>query len=249
MLKLVVCDWNRTLFRDHFEESFFKQLSREVLWDHLSRAQVRTGLGVFWTGLKCYLLNTLARFDRPRTLDYVRQINEMLSPAVFRGMTPEFLEQYTRRYGPRMVGRLDRRLLGPLHRQHVAGRFEWGIISSGYVGGIESTLRCGGYDVDFVIANNFSRRDERIYAYRISVLDNKLELLEERVASRGLDWAEVMYIGDNEQDIECMQRVGHPVVSLLASTTNRRRLTDATDAFAPSGEADFERHLAERVGH
>jgi len=37
MLAMVVCDWNRTLFRDHYEKTFVVTLSRKVFFRRVAR--------------------------------------------------------------------------------------------------------------------------------------------------------------------------------------------------------------------
>ena len=243
MLTTVICDWNRTLLSDHFEESFFVPLSRGVLCQALLAGRLGRAISLAGVGVWCYGLVARARMSPGGSLEPIRRISELLNRHVLPGLEADRLARYRRRYGARAARRLDRRLLDPLLAIRRERGIRLGVISSGCRGGIEAVLGQAGLDVDFVVANDFAFADGAVTEYELTVMDNKADVLADVLASRQIDPAGVMYIGDNAQDENCLAMVGYPVVSMLARRRERRRLTAQCGAFAPRSQAEFARHL------
>jgi len=243
MLQMIVCDWNGTLFRDRLEETFFFGLCRRAFWRAALRGRVGKVGRLIGRGVRCYLAYRAARKDPQRTLEHIARIVGLLNPVVFAGLGREELDAYARAYTRKIQPLLDRRLLDPLARIAATTEIPVGVISAGCRRGIEVALAEAGLRPDFVIANEFRFDGEVTAGFDFSVGENKRELLADLLSRRGIDPADVMYVGDSPQDEPCFDLVGLPVVSFFADPADRARLARKHGAFAPTDQAAFEAHV------
>ena len=248
MLRLIVCDWNGTLFRDTLEEAYFVGLCRRVLWRSLWPLRVRKAASIAVAGVRCYAAYLRARFRPQGTLRQIGRIIELLNGPVFAGISAAELEAYTVQYGYRVRSGLDWRLLDPLRAIHDETRVPLGVISSGCRRGIAAALSEAGCEFDFILANDFRMDGEAVGAFEFTLTDNKWEILRGVLAERGIDPRDVMYIGDSEQDAACMENVGFPVLSFWARPAVKEQFARQYGAFAPADEEAFEQHVRAAIG-
>jgi len=242
-LRLIVCDWNGTLFRDTLEEAYFAGLCWRQYRLAARRGDIRRMGEMTILGAQCYWLYFAARLHPRRTLDYIARVIGLVNRRVIRGLPRAELEDFTRRYARRVRRKLDRRLLEPLRDFRAAAGVPLGVISSGCRIGVEAVLAEAGWPFDFIVANEFRTAGEVCEAFEFSLTDNKAAVLGEVLARRGVDPRHVMYVGDSEQDEECFRLVGMPVVSFFARRRMKERFARQYGAFVPADRADFERHL------
>lgn len=243
MLKAIICDWNRTLFPDEYEEGFFGGLCRRAFARSLLRGEVRRTIRLVDLAQKCYRLLYKARKDRARTPTYVALVTALMNRYALRGLPASFVEHYVESYARRASRRLDHRLLDPIDevRRHRGVRV--GILSSGCHSGIRRTLELAGHEVDFILANEFVYRDGEVDHFRITVMRNKLPLLERALRELEVTPEQTLYVGDSLQDEQCFQRVAYPVTSFWTRPEERERFRAGCGAFCPASEDDFRRYL------
>jgi YrbI family 3-deoxy-D-manno-octulosonate 8-phosphate phosphatase len=57
-----------------------------------------------------------------------------------------------------------------------------------------------------------SRRCEKLKIPCYQGFEDKTDFLEKLVSDHGLDWAQVAYVGNDVNDVPCLERVGVPIV-------------------------------------
>ncbi len=248
MVRLIICDWNGTLFGDLFEETFCFGLCRDAALRAIRRADLPKLVRLAKAGLRGFGMYCAARRRPDRAVGHIRRIIESLNPDVFRGIRRDRLDAYTARYAAKASSGLDRRLLDPLCAVAAEASLPVGVISSGCRRAIAATLAAAEYHFDFVIANWFRMAGDVTASLEFDVADNKREHLTALLAERQVDPADVMYIGDSPHDAPCFELVGTPVVSLLATVPHKQQFRRTCGAFVPTDREDFERYLRVAAG-
>jgi len=243
MLRMIVCDWNGTLFRPALDGTYFIGLCRRAFFRAVWRGDVRKAARLTATGVRCFGRYCAAKARPDHAVRHVARVVELLNPDVFSGLRREELAAYTRRYARAIGPRLDRRLLAPIARAVARTGIETAVISAAYHGAIEAALDEAGQPFDRVLANDFHMDGEATARFELAVGENKAELLAGLLAERGLDADEVMYVGDSPPDETCMRAVGLPVVSFYATRAHKRRFAETCGAFVPASSEEFERHV------
>jgi FMN phosphatase YigB (HAD superfamily) len=245
MIRMIVCDWNGTLFHDTLEEAFFAGLCWRVYWRAARHGDIMRMGEMTLLGAQCYWLYFMARLNPARTLEYIGKVVDLVNPRVIHGLPRSELESHTHHYARRVAHKLDRRVLDPLRKFRQETGVPVGVISSGCRVGVEAALEEAHYPLDFIMANEFRLNGDVCEAFEFAFSDNKAAVLAELLKRRGVNPREVMYIGDSEQDEECFRLVGMPVVSLLARESMKERFFRKHEAFVPLDQAAFDRHLRE----
>ena len=245
MVKLLICDWNRTLCRDYFEEGYFGGICWRVFFRALVEGDVARCLSLMRVGVKCYRLFWRAMWHHDRALDYIEQITELINEGVISGLGLRFVDEFTARYARRTARKLDGRILGPMREARERFGLRVGVISSGSRRGIERAMAEAGCGADFVLANDFIVASGAVAGLALRIMRNKADVLDDLLAREGLDPADVMYVGDSRHDEECLRRVGWPVVSFLARKKDKPLFARRCGAFVPEKADDFRRHLFE----
>jgi len=246
-LRLIVCDWNGTLFREELEQTFFFGLCRRAVWRAVRRFNVRAMARLALRGMRC-LAHYLAARRHPRLVTHhIGCIMALLEPDVLHGLTRDELAAYTQSYAQRIQGHLDRRLLDPLAAAREESGVRLGVISAGCREGIAAALAAEGTPFNFIEANEFTMDGDVTDSFDFALADNKHAVLVGLLALRNVDPAGVMFIGDSPQDEECLRAVGYPVVSFFASDSRKRQLAADCGAFVPADQADFARYLAAAI--
>ena len=248
MLRMILCDWNGTLFRDTLEEAYFVGLCRRAVFRAARRGRLGRLARLTAAGARCYLQYAAARLRPSETMPRIGRIIELLNPVVFRGLTAGELAAYDAEYARRVQPKLDRRLLDPLWATHRRCGAEMGVLSAGCRAGIAAALRAAGCEVNLILANEFRMDGDVVAGFDFALTSNKADALEALLAERGVAPEDVLYVGDGEHDEQCLRLVGYPVVSFYATRTARRQLTENCGAFAPTTREQLERHLARVAG-
>ena len=241
MLKMVICDWNRTLFPDVFEEGYFGGLCWRVF---VRDADFDRAFRLARMGAACFRLFFAAWADRTRMLECITEITRRINREAIRGLPAAFVEAFTRGYARRAAGKIDRRIFEPLREVREAHGVRLAVISSGSRLGIRSALVQAGCAFDFVLANDFRLHGDTVEALELRIMANKADVLADLLAEQGVDAGEAMYIGDSQPDAACFSQVAWPVVSFLARSKEKRRFAEQYGAFVPRVGDDLRRHLA-----
>lgn len=250
MLRAVICDWNRTLFGDEYEIEFFLGLAKRAAMTSFAGLKL-TQLYRLWKAKKrcearCQQLVLGAPIGIQRAA-LLEEIVNLMNQVLVRGLPNEVLNRYIPNYATEARKRLDQKLLRPLKRVREEHGVLLGIISSGCDVAIKETLAADGYQFDFVRANYFQRDGDTLRAFKLEIFDNKLEVLKVALLERKIKLDNVMYIGDDWQDHECLQAVRFPIISFLARAEVRADFQRTLNAFVPNTEEEFERCLCKAL--
>ena len=244
MLKLIICDWNRTLFTDYYEETFFKGIFQKVFLRSLKNIQLLKAIRLLKTSKKIKDLFRLAKEGKNQEkLGCIKEILGLLNKNITQELHADFLESYAQDYADRAGNRLDRRILNPLRDIQEKYGIKLGIISSGYSKGIKYTLEKNGYKFDFIVANDFIIGSDKVVSFELKILDNKEGVLKEILLLNRMSSDEVMYIGDDLLDKNCLAMVRFPMVSFLASDENKKIFSEKANIFMPKSEEDMQAYL------
>ena len=243
MLKLAICDWNRTLYPDYFEEGYFGGICVWSLLRAIWNAEIERIVTMFCLGLRCCALFLKAMVHRDGALEYITQITETINRGIIAGLPADSVDRFTEWYARWAARRLDRRLLGPLWAARRRYGVRLAVISSGSRVGIQRTLERAGCPFDVVVGNEFRFDGDVVASLELSVMANKAEILGELLAREGITRDEVLYVGDSRPDEGCFAEVGYPVVSYLAREKDKLRFGRRHGAFVPRNGEEFARHL------
>jgi len=250
MIRIAVCDWNRTLFEDPYDSAFFFGLMRKSAFDRFRAVNLKRLFGLLKTHYECEsLLKRCLRLeatDSQARAELVSAIVEILNRHIIQGIPARLLDAYLDEYALRAATRLDQRLLGPLTRLHRDFGLTVVVLSSGCQSGIERTLTKVGFPFESVIANSFEREGDCLTRFKITVYGNKGAILKDLLQEKRVDLGEAAFIGDDWEDRDCFEMVGLPVVSFFASQENKALLAKTCHAFVPKTEVDVEKLLCPR---
>lgn len=246
MIEAIICDWNRTLFEDYYEEIFFKGIFKHVIFENIKKLNAKKLLVLLRARDECIKSYRFRDGDmRGSIINILAALNEHL----INGLSVSFIKQYTERYAISAINRLDRKILDPLKRLKIANGIKLGIISSGYKTGIRQILDKAGYLFDIIEANDFEINDNTIIKFRLNIFDNKLYVLQKILFDNRINSSNVIYIGDDMQDEACFKNVGYPIVSFLANDYHRNYFFQKIKAFLPNNANEFENYLLRMMNY
>ena len=241
MLKLVICDWNRTLFKDYFEETFCRQVFKAVAVKALKNFNIPEIISLILVAFKSKHL--LWRAKKGKTTDSIYKLIELLNKDLFNKIAKDDLNKLLKAYVQAGMDKLDLRVLKPLQNLKERKNIRLGIISSGYYQGIKQILERSGFIFDFIIADDFLTIGPQGVRFELKVNSNKGDILKRIVKEEKVENENVMYIGDDSRDESCFRDVGYPVAAFLATEENKRRFKKAYNAFVPETQRGFEKYL------
>jgi len=239
----IICDWNGTLTGHRNEMPLLSTV----------------GNGLFKASLP-FRLNKAARIIRGKRelkalergakdmklSDFINEIFRVYNSRIVEGFPVEKVYRLIDEFAakPETQAQLDHRVLRPVEECRREGKIT-GILSAGYRYGIQETLKVAGYgsSFDFYAADELEHEDGRAVGFGLNIYGKKrsylLDLLEERNIAPGT----VAYMGDTDDDTECFDIVGYPIVPFLAPDEAKERYSREYNAFVPEDEADLLRYL------
>jgi phosphoglycolate phosphatase-like HAD superfamily hydrolase len=241
MLKLVICDWNRTLFKDYFEETFCRQVFKTVAVKALMNFNISEIISLVFVAFKAKRL--LWRARQGKSTDSIYELVELLNKDLFSKIAKNDLNKLLKAYVQAGMAKLDLRILKPLQSLKERKNIRLGIISSGYYQGIKQILENSGFTFDFIIADDFLTIGPQGMRFELKVNSNKGDILKQIIKEEKVESENVMYIGDDSRDENCFPEVGFPVAAFLATDENKRRFKKAYNAFVPKTQRGFEKYL------
>jgi hypothetical protein len=241
MLKLIICDWNRTLFEDYFEETFCASVFKFVAARAAKRFDLFEIISLLILAFKSKHLVRRAR--QGKTINTIPALIKLLNKYLFSKITGGDLAMLLERYVAVGTIKLDSRILMPLQSLRERKNIRFGIISSGYYRGIKQILEKSGFVFDFIIANDFLSVAPGGMHFEFKISSNKADVLEKILEEEKVEREAVMYIGDDSRDENCFREAGFPVVSFLAVDKDKQRFKKMYNAFVPSSQREFEEYL------
>ena len=244
MLRMIVSDWNGTLFSDPLEEKFFQGLCKKAFYKALRKMSLRTMTSLLMRGAWGFREYLSAKGRKTKTLEHIAKLVEILNPCVFAGLTQAELDEYAWKYAFQIQKKLDMRLIWPIRRLVREDGMPLVVISSGCKEGIIPAMELMDIRVSEVVANVFVMDESGITTgFDFKITDNKADLLADILAERGVDASEVMYLGDSLADEECFSMVGYPVISFFAEDALKEKFARKLGTFVPVDQDDFEKYL------
>lgn len=249
--KVIVSDWNGTLFQDKDEGK---------LWEYVAFAGLKRHPSVALAALQLYRLK--AAYKRGE-IGYDK-IYDAFNKGVLSRMKPDEVEKYIDAYAMlnETQAKVDNRLWRPIDIAHSQG-VKTAVLSTGSHRNIRAILRWHGqrafsdsypneHSFDRVVANYLvPAGNGSMFDYR-KVFDG----LDKRTAFLKLhhilnipfqDMVNILYIGDSETDVPTMELVkglgGKIAASFFASDDFKQQISKDFSAHVPESEEDFARFL------
>jgi len=244
--KIIVCDWNRTLCSDYYEETFFNIYFRKIFYIFIRQFEVIKAIRFYLAGKKCKRLFFLSKNAADKE-KYIKESIDFLNINLVKGSNKSVLEESMKEYISIAKSLLDVELLDFLKKIKNKYNIKMGILSGGYCKGIKGALESCGYEFDFILSNDFVLDGNNVMGFSLDVFLNKKSLLEEVLQKQNMDLKDVIYIGDNRFDLDCFEAVGYPVCSFLSSNIDKIFLKKRLNIFIPKSIEDFKDYLEEAL--
>lgn len=241
MVKLIICDWNRTLFEDYFEETFCASVFKFVGAKEAKKVNIPEIISLITLAFKSKQLVGCAK--QGKVIDTITELIELLNKGLFSKITKGDLTKLLETYVKAGKAKLDLRILEPLRSLKERKNVRLGIISSGYYWGIKQKLEKNGFLFDFIIANDFLPVVPQGVRFEFKISSNKADILKQIIREEKVGREDVIYIGDDSRDENCFREVGFPVVSFLAVGKDKQRFKNTYNAFVPLDQNGFEKYL------
>lgn len=249
MIEAIVCDWNKTLFKDAHESEFFTGLIKKVAFSFPNYLNLRKLYQALEARRICreiyskYLINRVVSRQEDRAR-FFGKIIEVLNNRVIEGTPSSLLKTYVEEYAIGALRRLDWDLLNCLATVHRKYSTPVLIISSGCATAIKRTLELAKFPFESVIANDFEMKDDKLISrFNWAIYGNKGLILQSILRQKGLSLDEVAFIGDDWEDRDCFRMAKFPIVSFYADENSRARLVEYLNVFAPRSAIELESFL------
>ena len=248
--KLIVLDWNGTLFRMLDDRGLATQLAKAVL-GAAGRQLLRGRLGALGV-FGGFALGRLAyerakrRYDRGEIT--LAELVEPFNRTILRGAPLGLIEGAADAYGAQHARLLDERMLQPLSEAHARGSRLF-IYSAAYDRGIRAVLDAAGLGGAFeeLVCNTLEHKDGRALGLTARYRDDKAgDFKAEFLDRRGWSPSGIVYAGDNAADepiAELLPR-GHFAVPFLAPDAFKEHMSAAYGAFVPESTDELSAYLS-----
>jgi len=247
--KLIVLDWNGTLFRTLDDRVLVRHLAKAVL-GAAARQVLRGRLGAlavfggFALGRVAYE-RAKKRYDRGEI--GLAELVEPFNRTILRGAPLSLIEGAADAYGARHASLLDQRMLQPLSEAHARGS-RLVIYSAAYDRGIRAVLDASGLGGVFeeLVCNTLEQEDGRALGLTARYRDDKAgDFKAEFVDRRGWSPSGIVYAGDNAADepiAELLPR-GRFIVPFLAPDAFKEHMSAGYGAFVPESTDELSAYL------
>ena len=247
--KLIVLDWNGTLFRTLDDRVLVRHLAKAVL-GAAARQVLRGRLGAlavfggFALGRVAYE-RAKKRYDRGEI--GLAELVEPFNRTILRGAPLSLIEGAADAYGARHASLLDQRMLQPLSEAHARGS-RLIIYSAAYDRGIRAVLDASelGGVFEELVCNTLEQEDGRALGLTARYRDDKAGDFEaEFVDRRGWSPSGTVYAGDNAADepiAELLPR-GRFIVPFLAPDAFKEHMSAGYGAFVPESTDELSAYL------
>ena len=247
--KLIVLDWNGTLFRTLDDRVLVRHLAKAVL-GAAARQVLRGRLGAlavfggFALGRVAYE-RAKKRYDRGEI--GLAELVEPFNRSILRGAPLSLIERAADAYGAQHASLLDERMLQPLSEAHARGS---GLViySAAYDRGIRAVLDAAGLGgaFDELVCNTLEREDGRALGLTARYRDDKAgDFKTEFLDRRGWSPSGITYAGDTfvDEPIAGLLPRGHFIVPFLAPDAFKEHMSAAYGAFVPESPDELSAYL------
>lgn len=147
-----------------------------------------------------------------------------------------------------MSGRLNRELIASLKHVQISKKVPVGIISSGCWENIESGLAGYQFYPAYLAANKFAIKANGQVYFDFAIYTNKSFILKSWTREYGFSPDSLLFIGDDQEDLDCFAMVGFPVVMPTACDQVKCYLRKMVkDIFVPNNIDELINYLNERT--
>jgi phosphoglycolate phosphatase-like HAD superfamily hydrolase len=239
----IVCDWNGTLIRYRDERPLLERLAIDLFQDSVPFHPLRA-LRILRSRRPLEALYSQKRDDGES--DFVRDMFRIYNRQIVRGAPMSLIRRSIERYTSCIINEhaLDFRVLRAIERCHLSGKTT-GILSAGYIHGIESVLTAVGHrrHFHFCEADRLRHEGGRAIEFELNIYRRKPEHLLRVLDDHCLLPETTAYLGDSEDDEGCFAIVGYPVVAFLAPDDLKERYAQEYNAFVPKDERELTSYL------
>ncbi|MBF0490396.1 MAG: hypothetical protein HQL15_07215 [Candidatus Omnitrophica bacterium] len=243
MLRLIVTDWNRTIFEDYYEETFLKILYKNIFINSLSVLDFGKIFNLIVFNVRFQRVFRDLKGDLGNKSDCIEQAKKLLHSHLFENLSNRILEKSTQEYSVAVAHKLDKRILDPIYQLSKEKGIQIVIISSGYDIGIKKVLENNAYYFDFIFANKFDVQDQAVKQFQYHILNNKQEILRRFLLDHNIPSEGVLYVGDDEMDRGCLEYVGYPVASFFTPEKTLKLMKTIKNIYIPKDQTQFEVYL------
>ena len=247
--KLIVLDWNGTLFRTLDDRVLVRHLAKAVL-GAAARQVLRGRLGAlavfggFALGRVAYE-RAKKRYDRGEI--GLAELVEPFNRSILHGAPLSLIERAVDAYGAQHASLLDERMLQPLSEAHARGS-SLVIYSAAYDRGIRAVLDAAGLGgaFDELVCNTLEREDGRALGLTARYRDDKAgDFKTEFLDRRGWSPSGITYAGDTfvDEPIAGLLPRGHFIVPFLAPDAFKEHMSAAYGAFVPESPDELSAYL------
>jgi phosphoserine phosphatase len=245
---VLISDWNGTLIASRDEKGIMQSIAMDYAVASLPLRLTHL-IRLFKVQRK---LNELYREGRrDDEFDYVIEMFRVFNAHIVNGLPVDFVNRSIERNAAKKktLENIDISLLRIIDRCHREGK-QTGILSAGFEENIRASLRNAGYDCsfDFYEANLLKHENGKAIGFDLSIYRKKYQFLQDLLKRRNIDERHVVYIGDSEDDAECFEFVGFPVVSFMAPAEIKNLYARKYKAFVPETEQDLSVYLGLKSG-
>jgi phosphoserine phosphatase len=239
----IICDWNGTLIGHRNEMPLFSFVGNGLFKASLPFC-LRKAARILKGKRELKVLQLEAK--KMSVHEYVAEIFRIYNARIVEGFPLKVVHHLIDEFAalPETQEQLDHNILRPVAECRRDGKTT-GILSAGCRYGIEATLKVAGYGAsfDFYTADELEHSNGRMVGFGLSIYGNKRTYLLDLLNERNIAPETVAYMGDTDDDAECFDIVGYPVVPFLAPDEAKERFARKYDAFVPEDEADLLRFL------
>ena len=239
-LKLVVSDWNGTLFQ-HVDDG---ELQRELAYTAFRGDFVSAFRGRIWRVTRIFsALRTRsalrAAVDRWHKGEApFSDVQELFGRSVLRGRPEHFVTSVVDRFAESNAMLVDRRMLEPIRQMRSEGKAT-AILSAAYDYGIMRSLEEAGHAETFetIVANKLLVEDGMAVRFTTDFIEHKADgFKDEFLERRGYRPDTVVYSGDthNDEPIAGLLPAGNFIVPFLAADAFKQHMAQSYGAFVPS---------------
>lgn len=239
-LEAIVADWNGTLISERNETPILKHIAVDVARSLIPFHPLKLAKLL---SAERELTKLYREGRQDEEFDFVSAMYQVYNQKIIDGTPMSVVRKSVERYAkkPEVQEKLDFRILRLLRKYHDENRI-CGVLSAGYVYGIDRILAISGYrdSFDFLFADTMVENGGKASRLLLKIYKHKTLLLKKLLEEKKIDAAKTAYIGDTEDDEGCFKLVKYPVVSFFAPDDFKVRCAQKYCAFIPNGEKELQ---------
>jgi len=246
--RIIVSDWNGTLFDDKIDELQLKEIIfagfRDLIMEFLKGEKNIGEIFNLFRGLR-EIKNISDKINGDP--EEFQRIYDILNENILCGRKTSFIKNVIDEYAKKYKKMIDERVLRPIKNSHLEGKYT-AILSCSYEYGIKSVLRESGYEdvFDDIIANKLLENSGHLIGFVNEVYGRKQNIIkEEFLYKKNLREKDIIYLGDSyiDEPIAEILPKGNFIVPFLADEDYKEKMSAKYGAFVPESEDDLIKYL------